>query len=85
MSTEFSERLSCRHQEQALTIDAAACSHHDGDTGQACRRAVAALTALPVDYRTGLVRRRTLDLYEAIPAQHHHERAVRELRDVVAG
>ncbi|WP_333737350.1 hypothetical protein [Streptomyces sp. IBSBF 2806] len=68
-----------------LNIDAAACSHHDGDTEQACRRTVDALTALPADYRTGLVRRRALDLYEAIPAQHHHERAVRELRDVVAG
>ncbi|MBC9730559.1 hypothetical protein [Streptomyces sp. TRM68367] len=68
-----------------LNIDAAACSHHDGDTEQACRRAVDALTALPVDFRTGLVRRRALDLYEAIPAQHHRERAVRELRDVVAG
>ncbi|WP_053710767.1 hypothetical protein [Streptomyces sp. NRRL B-3648] len=68
-----------------LNIDAAACSHHDGDTEQACRRTVAALTALPGDYRTGLVRRRALDLYKAIPAQHHRERAVRELRDVVAG
>jgi len=67
-----------------LNIDAAACSHHDGDTEQACRRAVAALTALPDGYRTGLVRRRALDLYEAIPAQHHHERAVRELRDALA-
>ncbi|WP_233227479.1 hypothetical protein [Streptomyces sp. I4(2020)] len=68
-----------------LNIDAAACSHHDGDTEQACRRTIAALTTLPSDYRTGLVRRRALDLYEAIPAQHHRERAVRELRDVVAG
>ncbi|MFE7076396.1 hypothetical protein ACFU96_40545 [Streptomyces sp. NPDC057620] len=68
-----------------LNIDAAACSHHDGDTEQACRRTVAALTGLPDGYRTGLVRRRALDLYEAIPAQHHRERAVRELRDVVAG
>ncbi|MEU9471310.1 hypothetical protein AB0D78_32740 [Streptomyces avermitilis] len=68
-----------------LNIDAAACSHHDGDTEQACRRTVTALTALPDGYRTGLVRRRALDLYEAIPAQHHRERAVRELRDVVAG
>ncbi|WP_128092238.1 hypothetical protein [Streptomyces resistomycificus] len=68
-----------------LNIDATACSHHDGDTEQACRRMVTALTALPVDYRTGLVRRCALDLYEAIPARHHRERAVRELRDVVAG
>ena len=66
-----------------LNIDAAACSHHDGDTEQACRRTVAALTSLPPGYRTGLVRRRALDLYEAIPAQHHRERAVRELRNVV--
>ncbi|MYQ69246.1 hypothetical protein GTY92_38605 [Streptomyces sp. SID4950] len=65
-------------------MDAAACSHHDGDTEQAGRRTVAALTALPVDFCTGLVRRRALDLFEAIPAQHHHDRAVRELRDVVA-
>ncbi|MFF7756028.1 hypothetical protein ACFZCP_44105 [Streptomyces sp. NPDC007971] len=50
-----------------LTIDAAACSHHDGDSEEACRRTVVALTALPVDYRTGLVRRRALDLYEANP------------------
>ncbi|EMF56755.1 hypothetical protein SBD_1838 [Streptomyces bottropensis ATCC 25435] len=61
-----------------------ACSHHDGDTEQACRRTVAALTALPSEYRTGLVRRRGLDLYEAIPAQHHYERAVRDLRDALA-
>ncbi|MDX3587622.1 hypothetical protein [Streptomyces europaeiscabiei] len=67
-----------------LTIDAATCSHHDGDTEQACRRTVTALTALPDGFRTGLVRRRALDLYEAIPAQHHRERAVRELRDVLA-
>ncbi|KUN75582.1 hypothetical protein [Streptomyces griseoruber] len=63
-----------------LNIDAAARSHHDG----ACRRAVAALAGLPGGFRTGLVRRRTLDLYEAIPAQHHGERAVRGLRDVLA-
>jgi hypothetical protein len=35
--------------------------------------------------RTGPARRRAMDLYEAIFAQHHRERAVRELRDVVAG
>ncbi|MEU7414892.1 hypothetical protein AB0B40_37350 [Streptomyces sp. NPDC042638] len=39
-----------------LNIDAA-CSHHDGDSEQASRRTVAALTALPADYRTGPVRR----------------------------
>ncbi|MYW48420.1 hypothetical protein [Streptomyces sp. SID161] len=49
-----------------LTIDATACSHHNGDIEQACRRTVAALTALPADYRTGLVRRRALNLYEAL-------------------
>ncbi|MFE2570728.1 hypothetical protein [Streptomyces mirabilis] len=65
-----------------LHIDSAACSHHDGD--EACRRTVAALTTLPDDYRTGLVRRRALDLYEAIPTEYHHERAVRQLRDVLA-
>jgi hypothetical protein len=67
-----------------LHIDGAACSHHDGDSEDACRRTVAALTGLPDGYRTGLVRRRALDLYEAIPTQHHGERAVRELRDVLA-
>ncbi|WP_326794026.1 hypothetical protein OHA79_52390 (plasmid) [Streptomyces sp. NBC_00841] len=67
-----------------LHIDGAACAHHDGDSEEACRRTVAALTGLPGNYRTGLVLRRTLDLYEAIPAQHHHERAVRELRNVLA-
>nr|QIY77656.1 hypothetical protein HEP84_53600 [Streptomyces sp. RLB1-33] len=67
-----------------LTIDGAACSHHDGDSEEACRRTVAELTGLPDGYRTGLVRRRAQDMYEAIPAQHHRERAVRELRDVLA-
>ncbi len=67
-----------------LHIDAAACSHHDGDSEQACRRTIAARTGLPDSYRTGLVHRRAQDLYEAIPAEHHHERAVQELRDVLA-
>ncbi|MEV6781209.1 helix-turn-helix transcriptional regulator [Streptomyces sp. NPDC051098] len=66
-----------------LTIDAAACLHHDGDTEQACQRAVAVMSRLPDAYRTGLVRRRALDLYRSVPAQHHHERAVRELHDVL--
>ncbi|MGW4735153.1 hypothetical protein ACWEQC_39425 [Streptomyces shenzhenensis] len=66
-----------------LHIDGATCAHHDGNTEQACRRTVAALTGLPGDYRTGLVHRRALDLYEAIPALRH-ERAVQELRDVLA-
>ncbi|QIY92886.2 hypothetical protein HEP87_01085 [Streptomyces sp. S1D4-11] len=43
-----------------LHIDAAACAHHDGYSEEACRRTVAALTGLPGDYRTGLVRRRAL-------------------------
>ncbi|MFF0013166.1 hypothetical protein [Streptomyces sp. NPDC005374] len=34
----------------------------DDDTEQACRRTVTALTALPADYRTGLVRHRARDL-----------------------
>ncbi|MEU6777437.1 hypothetical protein [Streptomyces sp. NPDC046759] len=66
-----------------LHIDAAACAHHDGDSEQACRRTITALNGLPDGYRTGLVRRRAQDLYEAIPAQHHHERAVQELRNVL--
>ncbi|MFE9292010.1 hypothetical protein [Streptomyces olivaceus] len=68
-----------------LNIGTAARSHHDGGTEQACRRTVDALTARPVDFRTGPVRRRALDLFEAIPAQHQPEQAVRELRDVVTG
>ncbi|MFJ5228159.1 hypothetical protein [Streptomyces sp. NPDC088400] len=67
-----------------LNIDRAACAHHDGDSEQACRRTIAALTVLPDGYRTGLVRRRALDLYEAIPTEHHRERAVRELRNILA-
>lgn len=43
---------------------------------------------LPDGYRTRLVHRRTQDraqdLYETIPTQHHRERAVRELRHVLA-
>ncbi|MGW4786747.1 hypothetical protein [Streptomyces sp. NPDC004230] len=50
-----------------LNIDAVERSHHDGNTEQACRRTVADLAALPADYCTGLVRRRALDLYKAIP------------------
>ena len=67
-----------------LNIDGATCAHHDGDSEQACLRTIAALKALPDSYRSGLVHRRALDLYEAIPTEHHHERTVRELRDVLA-
>ncbi|SPF06385.1 hypothetical protein [Streptomyces sp. MA5143a] len=55
-----------------LHTDSAACSHHDGDSEEARHRTVAALTALPDGYRTGLARRRAQDLYEAIPTEHHH-------------
>ncbi|MFD5741645.1 hypothetical protein ACFXJM_24195 [Streptomyces massasporeus] len=65
-----------------LHNDAAACSHHDGDSEEACRRTVAALTGLPDGYRTGLVHRRVQDLYEASAA--HRERAVRDLRRLLA-
>lgn len=67
-----------------LTIDAAACTHHDGDTEQACRQATAALTMLPAGYRTGLIRARATDLYQSIPAQHHREPAVQALRNALA-
>ncbi|MEU0119434.1 hypothetical protein ABZ137_38585 [Streptomyces bobili] len=40
--------------------------------------------SLTVDYRAGLIRRRALDLYEAIPAQRHRERAVRDLWEALA-
>ncbi|WP_405906443.1 hypothetical protein OG742_12240 [Streptomyces sp. NBC_00828] len=67
-----------------LKIDAAACAHRDGDTDQACRRATAALAALPPDYRTGLTHSRAMDLYRTIPAQHHREPAVRQLQEILA-
>ncbi|TJZ93624.1 hypothetical protein FCI23_54280 [Actinacidiphila oryziradicis] len=67
-----------------LTIDAAACTHHDGDTEQACRRAAAALAVLPAGYRTGLIHARATDLYQSIPAQHHREPAVRALHTALA-
>ncbi|MER5853746.1 hypothetical protein ABT126_44450 [Streptomyces sp. NPDC002012] len=67
-----------------LTIDGAACAHHDGDTEQACRRAAAALAVLPAGYRTGLIRARATDLYQSIPAQHHREPAVRALHNALA-
>jgi hypothetical protein len=67
-----------------LQLDGAACVHHDGDTEEACHRAVASLSTLPDAYRTGLVRRRALDLYEAIPGPRREERAVRELGDLLA-
>ncbi|MEW2130381.1 hypothetical protein [Streptomyces sp. NPDC005435] len=66
-----------------LAVDAAACAHRDGDTEEACRRTVAVLSGLPPAYRNGLVHRRAMDLYRAIPAQHHRERAVRALQDVL--
>jgi hypothetical protein len=37
-----------------LHIDAAVCSHRDGDSEEACRRTVAALTALPTVGRDDL-------------------------------
>ncbi|MFJ2230348.1 MULTISPECIES: hypothetical protein [Streptomyces] len=66
-----------------LTIDAATCFHHDGDTEQACRRTSAVLDNLPAPYRSGLVHRRAQDLYRLIPARHHQEPAVGELHDLL--
>ncbi|MFJ8732282.1 hypothetical protein [Streptomyces bauhiniae] len=66
-----------------LAIDAATCAHRDGDTEEGCRRTVAVLSGLPAAYRTGLVHRRAMDLYRAVPAQHHDERAAKELRDIL--
>ncbi|MGW2707222.1 hypothetical protein [Streptomyces sp. NPDC001340] len=37
-----------------LHIDGDACAHHDGDSEEAYRRTIAALTGLPGDYRTGV-------------------------------
>jgi tetratricopeptide (TPR) repeat protein len=67
-----------------LLIDGATCAHQEGDSEEACRRTVAALSALPDSYRTGLVRQRALDLYTSIPAPQHGERAVRELSELLA-
>ncbi|WP_329416850.1 hypothetical protein OG802_34870 [Streptomyces sp. NBC_00704] len=67
-----------------LTVDAAACVHHDGRTDEACRRSSPSGDGLPDAYRAGLVHRRALDLYRSTPAQHQREGAVRELRDAVA-
>ncbi|MGQ4412638.1 hypothetical protein ACN6K8_004816, partial [[Kitasatospora] papulosa] len=67
-----------------LTIDAATCTHREGDTEEACRRIVSVLTGLPDAYRSGLVRHRATDLYHSIPVRRHEEPAVRELHDVLA-
>ncbi|MEW1599349.1 helix-turn-helix transcriptional regulator [Streptomyces sp. NPDC093808] len=67
-----------------LTVDTATCLHHDGDTEQACRRTTAVLDSLPTAYRTGLVHQRAEDLYRSIPARHHLEPAMVELRDALA-
>ncbi|MFF9090766.1 hypothetical protein ACF1BE_31150 [Streptomyces sp. NPDC014991] len=42
------------------------------------------LDGLPDAYCTGLSQRRALNLYRSLPAHHHREGAVRELRDVLA-
>ncbi|MQY16228.1 hypothetical protein SRB5_64260 [Streptomyces sp. RB5] len=67
-----------------IQIDAAVCTHKKGDPATACHQASAALEALPPGYRTGLTHTRALDLYRAIPAEHHREPAVRNLRQVLA-
>lgn len=67
-----------------LIIDAATCTHRDGDTEEACRRIVSVLTGLPDAFRGGLVHHRAMDLYHSIPVRHHDERAVREVRDALA-
>ncbi|MGW4345273.1 hypothetical protein ACWEL8_09375 [Streptomyces sp. NPDC004690] len=67
-----------------LRIDAATCAHRDGNTQEACRRAVTVLAELPAAYRSGLVHRRALDLYRSIPAQHQDERALREFREALS-
>ncbi|GHB28859.1 hypothetical protein GCM10010306_021560 [Streptomyces umbrinus] len=66
-----------------LHLDAAACAHHDGDTEQACpgrpQHSTHCRTTSAPPWSVGA--RWT---YEAVPAQHHRERAVRELRRVLA-
>ncbi|WP_329528608.1 hypothetical protein [Streptomyces sp. NBC_01462] len=66
-----------------LNIDAAACSHHDGDTKHACRRTVVALTALSADYSTGWS---AAGPWTCTQRSHRTSprHAVRELRDGLA-
>lgn len=46
--------------------------------------AAAAPTVLPAGYRTGLVLARATNSHRSIPAQHHHEPALRALRNALA-
>ncbi|MFD9443775.1 hypothetical protein [Streptomyces sp. NPDC060001] len=57
----------------------------DSDTEVARQRTFAVVGALPDAYRGGLMHQRPMSLFHSIPAQHHRESAVRELRDVLAG
>ncbi|MDG4796939.1 hypothetical protein [Micromonospora sp. WMMD1082] len=67
-----------------LRLDAAACQHRDGHTIDACHAATATLVGVPARYRTGLARRRAVDLYRSIPAILRSRPAARGLAEVLA-
>ncbi|MEU1813137.1 hypothetical protein [Micromonospora aurantiaca (nom. illeg.)] len=67
-----------------LRLDAATCQHRDGHTIDACHAATATLLDVPARYRTGLTRRRAVDLYRSIPADLRTTSAARSLADTLA-
>jgi tetratricopeptide (TPR) repeat protein len=67
-----------------LRLDAATCEHRDGRTLDACRAATAALTEVPERFRTGLTRRRAVDLYRCVPVKLRSTPPARAFVDVLA-
>jgi hypothetical protein len=67
-----------------LRLDAATCDHRDGRSLDACQAAAAILTEIPTRFRTGLARRRAVELYRSIPVTMHDTTEARALVHALA-
>jgi transcriptional regulator with XRE-family HTH domain len=68
-----------------LLLDQAMCVFRDGDPSEACEAALEVIERAPERFRTGLVRQRALELYEAVPSGARQSSAGRDLAAALAG
>lgn len=67
-----------------IRLDKSACISHEGDHAAACADAVATVTSLPKQYRSGLVVKRAREVAAMLPEPARNLPSARELREVVA-
>ncbi|NUR93783.1 MAG: helix-turn-helix transcriptional regulator [Kribbellaceae bacterium] len=67
-----------------IRLDQAICLANNGDLDDGCQLAVATLTGMAPQHRTGIVLARTSDLIAVLPATYRSSRAVRSLTETLA-